>query len=73
MSAVVKPYHLSLAYPSANSSSIFTFLVATFWDQPTVSKWEDLIGLSVNVTGNVNMTYSVEYAGAHGGADTVIQ
>ena len=46
--------------------------MSTFKEKVTVYGWEDIQGLSVNVTGNVNMTYELTFAGLYGGADTPI-
>tara|TARA_R110002060_G_scaffold40948_3_gene52333 strand:+ start:275 stop:421 length:147 start_codon:yes stop_codon:yes gene_type:complete len=43
-------------------------VVSTFKDKTDVATWEDVQGLSVNVSGNVNSTYSVGFAGSYGGA-----
>jgi hypothetical protein len=46
--------------------------VSTFSKQKNVASWADVQGLTVNVTGNANMNYSVGFAGAYGGAyDTI--
>lgn len=34
----------------------------------TVQSWADLVGLSVEVTGNVDMNYNLTFSGAYGGA-----
>ncbi|KAI9836025.1 MAG: hypothetical protein M1819_001636 [Sarea resinae] len=68
----VSPYRLSLTYPFGNSSSIFSFIVSTVNSKPTISGWTDLEGLSVNVSGSINLTYSLSFAGLYGGDDTPI-
>ena len=37
-----------------------------------MSSWADLVGLSVNVTGNVDLKYDLSFAGANGGDDEPI-
>ncbi|KAK7984587.1 hypothetical protein PG989_011989 [Apiospora arundinis] len=65
----VAPWHLNLSYPDGNSSSIFTLVVSAFADGRIVRGWEDVQGLDVKVTGNVNMTHSLAFAGQMGGSD----
>jgi hypothetical protein len=69
----VKPFQLKLTNPYGNSSSIFNFIVSTFDSKPTISGWDDLLGLKVNVFGNVNLTHWVSYARLYGGVDKPIQ
>lgn len=71
--AETSPYQLNLTYPNGNSSSIFSFIVSTVDSKPTVSSWDDLKGLSVRVSGNVNLTYSLSFAGLYGGDDKPIK
>ncbi|KAL2209445.1 hypothetical protein CC79DRAFT_1396341 [Sarocladium strictum] len=73
LNAKVKPNKLSLSYPEGSASSIFTFVVATFNKKRTVSGWKDVQGLNVTVSGNVNSTYGLSFAGGYGGADTPIR
>lgn len=35
----------------------------------TVTSWSDLVGLKVDVSGNVDMKYNLTFAGENGGAD----
>ncbi|KAF5537653.1 hypothetical protein FMEXI_9766 [Fusarium mexicanum] len=69
----VKPGKLSLSYPYGNSSSVFTFVVGTFEKKRTVASWADIQGLEVKVSGNINSTYSLSFAGGYGGADSLIR
>ncbi|GKT41207.1 uncharacterized protein ColSpa_01388 [Colletotrichum spaethianum] len=69
----VAPNKLSLTYPNGTADSIFTFVVATFLKKPTVSGWADVQGLAVNVTGNVNETYSLSFAGSVGGTSSPLR
>ncbi|WQF79252.1 hypothetical protein CDEST_04266 [Colletotrichum destructivum] len=69
----VAPNKLSLAYPNGTADSIFTFVVATFLKKPTVTGWADVQGLAVNVSGNVNETYSLSFAGSLGGTGSPIR
>lgn len=73
LTAQVEPGRLSLTYPKGNSSSIFTFVVSTNKKQRTVIGWEDVAGLKVGVSGNVNLTYSLEFAGQYGGKGSLIR
>ncbi|KAK8123026.1 hypothetical protein PG984_011696 [Apiospora sp. TS-2023a] len=64
----VAPWHLDLSYPDGNSSSIFTLVVSAFADGRMVRGWEDVQGLNVKVSGNVNMTNHLSFAGQVGGS-----
>ncbi|TVY84424.1 hypothetical protein LSUE1_G005584 [Lachnellula suecica] len=70
--AVASAGSLELSYPRGSNSSIFSIIVSTFAEKKEVSAWEDVQGLTVNVTGNVDANYSVAFAGAYGGADDTI-
>ncbi|KAG9502110.1 hypothetical protein J7337_007826 [Fusarium musae] len=69
----VKPGKLSLSYPYGNASSVFTFVVGTFEKKRTVASWDDIQGLEVKVSGNINSTYALSFAGGYGGADSLIR
>lgn len=64
----VAPWRLDLSYPGGNSSSIFTLVVSAFADGSMLRGWQDLKGLNVKVSGNVNMTNHMSYAGQMGGS-----
>ncbi|KAG9935854.1 hypothetical protein KCV02_g6292, partial [Aureobasidium melanogenum] len=70
--AVVSPNRLELSYPYGNSSSIFSLLVSTFANKRDVASWSDIQGANVSVSTNANTSYTVTFAGAYGGQDTVI-
>ncbi|KAK8043470.1 hypothetical protein PG993_005900 [Apiospora rasikravindrae] len=63
----VAPWRLDLSYPEGNASSIFTLVVSAFADGRTVRGWDDVEGLDVKVSGSVNMTPSLSFAGQMGG------
>ncbi|EGY15308.1 hypothetical protein VD0002_g2813 [Verticillium dahliae] len=69
----VSPNKLSLTYPYGTASSIFSLVVATFSNKPNVGSWEDVQGLKVEVSGNVNETYGLSFAGAYGGSDSLLR
>lgn len=46
--------------------------MAPYTQKKQITSWDDIVGLNVSVTGNVNMNYSLSFAGIYGGADTVI-
>lgn len=69
----VSPRKLSLSYPYGNASSIFTFVVGTFSEKWTVAGWEDVQGLKVEVSGNVDPEYALSFAGSYGGSDSPIR
>ncbi|KAL6710515.1 hypothetical protein ACN47E_008563 [Coniothyrium glycines] len=65
---------LNLTYPQGNATSGFSLLVGTNgWSgKRDVSKWEDVEGIQVNVTGSVSPNYTVTFNGLNGGAGKVI-
>ncbi|KAH6980709.1 hypothetical protein BKA56DRAFT_643982 [Ilyonectria sp. MPI-CAGE-AT-0026] len=69
----VNPWNLTLSYPYGNSSSIFTLVTGTFANIRTISGWEDVQGLKVTVSGNVNEAYELSFAGGYGGASSTIR
>jgi len=71
--AEATPGSLNLTYPSGTSDSIFTLLVSPFEKKRTISSLKDIQGLTVNVTGNVVSNYTLEFAGAYGGAGSTIK
>jgi hypothetical protein len=66
--------YLELSYPQGNSSSSFSLLVGTNgWDgKRDVSSWRDVEGLLANVSGTVDLNYTVTFNGLRGGAGEVI-
>ena len=73
MTAVASPGMLNLSYPYGTSASQFTLLVSPFAKAKDVYSWDDVQGADVTVEGNVNMTYSLGYAGEYGGAYSTIK
>ncbi|KAK2756885.1 hypothetical protein CKAH01_17072 [Colletotrichum kahawae] len=69
----VEANKLTLTYPNGTADSIFSFVVGTFTKKPTVTGWADVQGLNVSVSGNVNETYALSFAGEYGGADSPIR
>ncbi|KAH7148248.1 hypothetical protein EDB81DRAFT_688108 [Dactylonectria macrodidyma] len=69
----VNPMNLTLSYPYGTASSIFTLVVGTFANKKTVSGWEDVQGLDVTVSGNVNEKYALSFGGSYGGANSPIR
>lgn len=65
----VEPWKLTLTYPLGTPDSVFTLLVGTFAQKPTLAGWEDLPGLRVTVSGSVEADdYDLSFAGANGGS-----
>jgi hypothetical protein len=64
---------LNLTYPYGTASSIFSIIVGTFKKSRDVTSWDDVQGLTVKASGNVNKTYSVGFAGEYGGAYSPIK
>jgi hypothetical protein len=61
--------YLEVSYPQGNATCTFSFLVGTNgWDgKRDVSSWTDVEGIKVNVSGTVELSYSVDFAGLMGG------
>ncbi|KAB5580262.1 hypothetical protein GE09DRAFT_950351 [Coniochaeta sp. 2T2.1] len=71
--AEVSPYRLNLTYPNGTADSIFTLVVSQFRQVRTVTGWDDVQGVKVRVSGNVNLTHSLSFAGAYGGRASTIR
>lgn len=69
----VSPNKLGLTYPNGTADSVFTFVVGTFINKHTIAGWADVQGLNVGVSGNVNETYSLSFAGDIGGSGSPIR
>jgi hypothetical protein len=69
LDAVAGPGTLELSYPQGNATSGFSFLVGTnSWEgKRDVGSWADVEGLRVNVTGSVDVNYTVTFNGLVGG------
>jgi hypothetical protein len=65
---------LELSYPQDNAMGGFSFLVGTNgWEgKRDVRSWEDVEGVKVNVSGTVDLKYTVEFNGLHGGKGKTI-
>ncbi|KAF3764102.1 hypothetical protein M406DRAFT_260292 [Cryphonectria parasitica EP155] len=70
----VQPGSLGLTYPYGNNSATFTFLVASnpYGEKRDILGWEDVMGLSVNVSGTVDLTPEISFCGLLGGTCEVI-
>lgn len=66
----VRPGHLALTYPRGNYSSIFTFLVVSnpLGQKRDIVGWDDVMSLSVNVSGTVDPTPQISFCGLLGGS-----
>lgn len=73
ITAVASANSLNLTYPLGDVNSIFSFIVSPFKAKRDVTSWDDVQGLSIHVSGNVNMSYSIGYAGTYGGAYSTIK
>lgn len=79
ITAVASANTLNLTYPLGTAKSIFTLKVAanpypfTAAGPKDVTSWSDLLGLDVKVSGNINETFSLGYAGSYGGPYTTIK
>jgi hypothetical protein len=73
MSAVASKNTLNMTYPLGTDASIFTFTVSTFAKKIEIAGWQDVQGLDVKVSGNVNLTYALSYTGQYGGSGSLIR
>ena len=75
MDAVVQPGVLELSYPYGNCSSNFTLLVAPnpLNAPKDVYSWDEVVGVNVTVSGNVNLSPTVGFCGLVGGVCEVIK
>jgi hypothetical protein len=67
MHIVASPNLLNVSLPNATETSTFQFQVVAFADGHDFNTWDDVTGLSVNVTGTAATNYSVGFAGSLGG------
>lgn len=67
MHIVASPNLLNVSLPNATEASTFQFQVVAFADGHDFNTWDDVTGLSVNVTGTAAANYSVGFAGSLGG------
>lgn len=68
MKVEVAPNRLKLTYPDGNADAVFTFFVSPSVRQPNVNSWEDIQGISISISGNVDDAYTLAFAGRYGGA-----
>lgn len=73
MIATASKNALNLTLPLGTNASIFTFTVSPFKDKIEIAGWEDVQGLDVKVSGSVNLTYALSYAGMYGGSSSLIR
>jgi hypothetical protein len=73
MIAEASPWMLNLTYPLGNANSTFILLVSPFKLKKDISGWDDIQGLSVEISGNVDGNFSLGWAGSYGGAYAVIK
>ncbi len=69
LTATVSEGELKLTYPKANCSSQFTFLVAPnpLYANKNLYSWDDVVGVNVSVSGNVNLKPVISFCGLFGG------
>lgn len=76
LQAEVSPYALNLTYPLGNSTSTFTFVLASnpLGSKRDISGFEDVDGLQIEVVGGtVNPTPEISFCGLMGGTCDIIQ
>ena len=69
LAATVGEGELELVYPYGNCSSQFTFLVAPnpLHSNTNIYSWDDVVGIDVNVSGNMKMEPVISFCGLVGG------
>ncbi|KAH8659266.1 hypothetical protein BGZ60DRAFT_382353 [Tricladium varicosporioides] len=70
--AEASPRTLNLTYPEGNSASVFTLLLSPFPAKKTISSIKDIQGLNLTVSGTVNSSYTLSYAGSYGGSSSTV-
>lgn len=68
MQAEVSPNRLKLTYPNGTADSNFTFFVSPSVLQPNVQTWQDIQGINISISGNMDEEYQLDFAGRYGGA-----
>jgi hypothetical protein len=58
---------LKITYPDGDASSIFRFYVSPSLLQPNVKSWDDIQGIGISVSGNVDENFQLDFAGRYGG------
>ncbi|CAG9997229.1 unnamed protein product [Clonostachys byssicola] len=64
----VSPNRLKLTYPNGGADSVFAFFVSPSLRQTNVKSWADIQGVSISISGNVNTTPVLTFAGRYGGS-----
>ncbi|EJD39180.1 hypothetical protein AURDEDRAFT_71425 [Auricularia subglabra TFB-10046 SS5] len=64
----VSARRLEITYPKGTAASVFDFFVSTSLRKRNVASWADIQGASISVSGNINTTPTLGYAGRYGGA-----
>ena len=68
MKMEVSPNRLKITYPNGDSKSVFAFFVSPYLLQPNVGGWKDIQGVSISISGNVDKTPTITFAGRYGGS-----
>ncbi|KAH8169469.1 hypothetical protein LIA77_10013 [Sarocladium implicatum] len=63
----VSENQLRISYPEGDSSSVFVFYASPSLDKRDVLAWSDIQGASISISGNVDVTPAVAFAGRYGG------
>lgn len=67
MKVEVSPNRLKLTYPDGGADSVFAFFVSPSLHQPNVEGWDDIQGVSISISGNVDEAFTLTFAGRYGG------
>ena len=63
----VSEKELRISYPEGDSSSVFVFVASPSLAKRDVQSWSDIQGVTISVSGNVDSTPAVTFAGRYGG------
>lgn len=67
MQAEVSPNSLKLTYPNGTADSVFTFFVSPSLLQPNVRTWQDIQGVNISISGNMDEEFKLDFVGRYGG------
>lgn len=72
LKAKVYDDRIELSYPKGDADSVFRFIVGTQKSNPNFESWDDLKGLKITVSGNVDENSELTFGGTYGGDEGTI-
>lgn len=64
----VSPNRLKITYPEGTAESTFAFFVSPSLQKKDVAGWADIQGVSLTVSGNIDLEPAITFGGHYGGA-----